>query len=980
MTARTRRWIRRAVVLAAALALSAGPARAQSTAINGTIEGTIKDASGGLLPGVTITVSNIDTGAERTVVTDSNGIYRATLLPLGTYQITAELAGFKKLQQTQIPISAGSTAVINITMEVGGVSEVVSVQADAAVVDLGKIDVGRNLNEREIHNLPLVSRNPYNFALLQPGVSGLENSEFGVPRFSANGSLLRINYQVDGNTNTQKDRAGLRLMPMSEVAIGEVKVTTSGYAPEFGQTMGLVYNAITPSGTNKIRGDVSYRFRRTPFSAYPFYSTINPRTPANKPADKVNTVTASAGGPIVRDKAHYYAGFERTYRDMTRTFTFTPELVAQVGQPPQPNAVPAFQAVKFFLGKVDYQLAQGHRLTARVNLFENGNPYNGGGGGTTTIERSFDFADRMSSSAAQFVSNWGSNRLNELRVQYARRHQSRTAHEGTPQGISVNITNAISFGHPTSDGEDFIQGITQILDNFTLIRGRHSFKVGFDFQYVSDDRSVPLTSTYTFPTVAAYLAAKAGTAPFGYTSFSQVIGDPNFSMGTKLFSAFWQDDWRLKENVKLLYGFRYDAYFYPKANADAPFAYNKAFANDTNNFGPRLGLAWTLGAKKDQVIRASTGIMYDQPLLAVYENSIQQNGLPARTTYTVPGTGPGAPAFPGTLSNVPAGAVLPPQSIFAPDPDLKLAYNIQNSAQYERAFGRAYHASAGVIYNRGDNLPVITNINLINPIGRLADGRGIYSTAINANTRLDPRFNQINVVQSPGESTYRAVLLTFGKRSSNGVQYDLNYTLGKGIDTAPLQGATLSVQGDQPRSDPADLARDKGPNALDTRHSFNGSIVATTRFNRGPAALRRLLSDNQAGIILQFNSGLPFTLTGNRDLNADGQNNDRPLNIGRNSYYLPARWNVDARLSRFIPLGGARRVEVLAEFKNILNTVQTSSVRTGVNVDTAGNVLTPLVFGAVASTFTAVPAEGKDFLPLNGYEQRKVQLGFKFAF
>ena len=980
MSRQTRRWAPGAILLVAMIALAAGPVRAQSQAVNGTIEGTIKDASGGLLPGVSVTIHNTDTGAERVVVTDANGIYRAPLLPLGTYQVTAELSGFKKYQQTNIPLTAGSTAVINMSMEVGGITEVISVQADSAVVDLGKIDVGRNLNEREIHNLPLVSRNPYNFALLQPGVSGLENSEFGVPRFSANGSLLRINYQVDGNTNTQKDRAGLRLMPMSEVAIGEVKVTTSGYAPEFGQTMGLVYNAITPSGTNKMRGDVSYRFRRTPFSAFPFYTTITPRTPENKPADKVNTVTASAGGPIVRDKAHYYVGFERTYRDMTRTFTFTPALVAQVGQPEQPNSVPAFQTVKFFLGKVDYQVAQGHRLTARVNLFENGNPYNGGGGGTTTIERSFDFADKMSSTAAQFVSNWGSNRLNELRVQHARRHQSRTAHEGTPQGISVNITNAISFGHPTSDGENFVQGITQVLDNFTLIRGRHSFKVGFDFQYVSDDRAVPLTAIYTFPTVAAYLAAKAGTAPFGYTSFSQVIGNPNFSMGTKLFSAFWQDDWRVKEDLKLLYGFRYDAYFYPEANPDAPFSYNQEFADDRNNFGPRVGLAWTLGGKRDQVIRASTGIMYDQPLLAVYENAIQQNGLPARTTYTVPGTGLGAPAFPNTLSNVPAGATLPAQTIFAPDPDVKLAYNIQNSVQYDRALGRAYHASVGVVYNRGYNLPVITNINPINPIGRLADGRGIYGTTVNSATRLDPRFNQINVVQSPGESTYRALLLTFGKRSASGVQYDLNYTFGRGVDTAPMQGAILSVQGDQPRSDPADLERDKGPNALDTRHSFNGSIVATSRFNRGPRAVRALLSDNQAGIILQFNSGLPFTVTGNRDLNGDGQNNDRPLNIGRNSYYLPARWNIDARLSRFLPLGGSRRVEVLAEFKNILNTVQTSGVRTGVNVDTAGNILSPVVFGAVTSTFTTLPAEGKDFLPVNGYEQRKFQLGFKFAF
>ena len=980
MTTRTRRWIRGAFAIVAALTLAAGTAGAQSQAVNGTIEGTIKDASGGLLPGVTVTVHNTDTGAERVVVTDANGLYRAPLLPLGNYQVTAELSGFKKSQQTGIPIAAGSSAVINISMEVGGVSEVVSVQADAAVVDLGKIDVGRNLNEREIHNLPLVSRNPYNFALLQPGVSGLENSEFGVPRFSANGSLLRINYQMDGNTNTQKDRAGLRLMPMSEVAIGEVKVTTSGYAPEFGQTMGLVYNAITPSGTNRLRGDVSYRFRRTPFSAYPFFSTITPRTPENKPADVVNTVTASSGGPIVQDKVHYYAGFERTYRDLTGVFNLDPALVAQVGQPAQPNTVPGYQSVRFFLGKIDYQLAQGHRLTTRVNLFSNNNPYNGGAGNTTTIERGFDFADKMSSTAVQLVSNWGSNRLNELRAQYARRHQSRTAHEGAPEGISVTISNAISFGHPTSDGENFIQGISQVLDNFTLIRGRHSFKQGFDFQYVADTRAVPLTAVYTFPTVATYLAAKAGTNPFGYTTFAQVLGDPNFKMGSKLFSAFWQDDWRLAENLKVLYGFRYDAYFYPQANGNAPFSYSQTYKDDTNNFGPRLGVAWTLGAKKDQVIRASTGIMYDQPLLAVYENAIQQNGLPARTTYSVNGTGIGAPGFPNTLSNVPAGAALPAQTIFAPDPNLELAYNLQNSAQYARGFGRSFNGSIGVVYNRGYNLPVITDINLANPIGTLADGRNIYNTAVSAATRVDPRFNHINVVQSPGESTYKALILTFGKRSAGGVQYDLNYTLGKGIDTAPLQGAILSVQGDQPRSDPTNLARDKGPNALDTRHTFNGSIVAMSHVNHGGTALRKILSDNQVGVILQFNSGLPFTLTSNQDLNRDGNNGDRPLNIGRNSYYLPARWNVDARLSRFIPLGGSRRVEVLGEFKNIFNIVQISSVRTGVQVDAAGNVLTPLVFGTTPSGLTSVPTSGTEFLPTGGYEQRKFQLGFKFAF
>src|SRR6188472_2921480 len=134
MSERTRRWSHRLIAVVALLGLAAGPARGQSQAVNGTIEGTIKDASGAVLPGVTVTVHNTDTGAERVVVTDANGLYRAPLLPLGTYKVSAELAGFKKYEQTNIPIVAGSSAVINIAMEVGGVSEVVSVQADSTVV------------------------------------------------------------------------------------------------------------------------------------------------------------------------------------------------------------------------------------------------------------------------------------------------------------------------------------------------------------------------------------------------------------------------------------------------------------------------------------------------------------------------------------------------------------------------------------------------------------------------------------------------------------------------------------------------------------------------------------------------------------------------------------------------------------------------------------------------------------------------------
>src|SRR5262249_3952444 len=204
-----------AAFIIAALAASV-PALAQSTAPNGTIEGIIVDTSGGVLPGVTVTVTNVATGAERSVTTNEKGLYRAPLLPLGKYRVVAELQGFKKFEQTDISLSVGQTATVNATLAVGTGSAAITVSSsDIAPLDVPGIDVGHTMSDLEVHNLPLVARNPYNFALVQPGVTGYENVEFGVPRLAANGAAMRINYQIDGNTNTEKDRAGLRLLPMS---------------------------------------------------------------------------------------------------------------------------------------------------------------------------------------------------------------------------------------------------------------------------------------------------------------------------------------------------------------------------------------------------------------------------------------------------------------------------------------------------------------------------------------------------------------------------------------------------------------------------------------------------------------------------------------------------------------------------------------------------------------------------------------------
>ena len=392
----------RKIVFAIALALLASPAFAQSQAANGTIEGTVADSQGGVLPGVTVIVTNTGTGLERTLVTNETGLFRALLLPLGSYRVVAELQGFKKVQVDNLGVSVGEAVVVNLTMDVGTVNETVEVTSQAPAVQVGRIDVGHTMSELEVRNLPQVARNPYNFALAQPGVTGTENVEFGVPRLAANGAAMRINYQIDGNTNTQKDRAGLRLLPMSEVMIQEVKVVTTGFAPEFGQTMGMVYNAVTPSGTNTFHGNASYLFRRKSFSAFPFFFGCGSTTAAEncpaiaataqKPETKVDTGTATLGGPIVKNKLFFYGGWEQTRRDLSSNslITVSADVVNQLGLKAQPTAVPNVQTAKFKIAKSDYQMNGANRLTFRWIQFHNDAPYNSGGG-INTVERATDF-------------------------------------------------------------------------------------------------------------------------------------------------------------------------------------------------------------------------------------------------------------------------------------------------------------------------------------------------------------------------------------------------------------------------------------------------------------------------------------------------------------------------------------------------------------------------------------------------------------
>jgi hypothetical protein len=257
---------------------------------------------------------------------------------------------------------------------------------------------------------------------------------------------------------------------------------------------------------------------------------------------------------------------------------------------------------------------------------------------------------------------------------------------------------------------------------------------------------------------------------------------------------------------------------------------------------------------------------------------------------------------------------------------------------------------------------VVTDVNLGASTGQLADGRPTFGTG-----RVNPAFNRIFEVQSIGDSTFKGLTLQASKRLSQGLTFNIQYVTGKGIDNTPLL-TQLTVQAEQGRSDPSNLDRDKGPNPLDMRHNLSGNIVYTTQNKSSNDVVRALLDGNQIGVLLQLNSSLPVNIRSNLDLNGDGVASDRPLFVGRNSIYLPNRYNVDLRYTRYLPIHGSVRAEVIAEMKNVFNTEQMSAFNSVVTTSAAG------------APPTAIPDDPYGFPSATGYEQRKFQLGFKVRF
>jgi hypothetical protein len=923
--------------------LAGEQAWAQSQSINGTIRGHVTDATGASIAGATITVTNAEMGYSKTQTTEADGYFVLANLPLGTYRVSVSRDGFATVTYNDIVLTAGKETALDPSLRVGNTTEQVDVSATVTTIDPTSLNVQRTLDSREIQNLPLTSRNPYNFILFQPGVSGHPNQELGIPRtINTNGLLDRINYQMDGMVNTQSDRIGLRLFPIGNIFVKEVQTVSNSFSPEFGGTSGNVYNVISNNGTNSLHGLFQWIHRWQDATAYPFFS--NKSQP--KPNLQLENYSANTGGRIIKDKLFFFGSYEHVLRGQPAPVTITPANIAALGlSADQVAAAPGLLHGTFVLGRGDWNINKRNSMFVRYNYFKNDFPYNTQVGGLNARSTAADFLDRAHVIGGQLTSTITDHLLNELRFSWPFRNN--THYRGPSAGAdpAIVISGVANIGASSNAGDQYTDKIPSGSDNVTYLRGAHTIKGGFSLaQLINRQRLISLNE-YTFTSLQKYLDAKNGINPYGYSQFRSQQDKNGIGYASMYFGVYLQDTWQVTPRFVVVYGGRYDRFKGPEANPNAPFVNSRHFNTPNANFAPRLG--FTFRVDDHTVLKASGGMFYQSTPTNLWFNALNLDGSNRTNSFTI--TQP-AGATSGTLAfpNIPASGTTALQNVTTVSPRFKNEYTWNGSLQVSHEFSRYDTFMIGYVTTSGRNLQYLHNVNPINPIGQLADGRPVFSSTANASTRLDTRFNQINQVESGANTSFNALLVNYTRSISRGVQINANYTWSHTISDGPEVNTfeqNVAIQ------DTTNLKRDRGNSIVNHPNAFNLTAVLEPTFSLSHGFWNTLANHNMLALLANVSSGDQQNIITNVSINGDGSvaGVTRPLYVGRNTLRSPSVYQFDGRFTRTFPtLFDRFSPSFLLEANNIFNHTNVTYLGGTTNtvpqaiVTTANNALGPI--------------------------------------
>src|SRR5215213_8880913 len=897
------------LMLVAAL-LATPSALGQSTA---TIQGTVTDSKGAVLPNATVVVKNRSTSTERTTQTDSDGNYQVPSLPVGVYTVEVRKEGFKTGVADQVTLEVAKTAVQNFQMDVGAISEQVLVSSDVPVIETATTSVGTVINQRTVQEIPLNGRHFVDLGLLIPGsVTPPQNGFLTAPlrgqgSFAINTAGNRedtVNFMINGINLNDMVQNQITFQP-SINTVQEFKADNSTFSAEYGRNSGAIVNIATRSGTNDYHGELFEFLRNEALDARNFFD-------ARKPPFKRNQFGFNIGGPL--HLPHFgEGGPSLSYNGKNRTFfffsyeglrqrqglTLTSNVLTDAQRASVTNAavlkllplIPLATSVDTVLvNGVPTQIARfagsgtapvdidqwtvdanhNFNVNDRLHLYyafqrdRRGEPNLQGntlpGFGDTRQSQRQIFTLNETHIFGPTLTNEARLGFNRINITFTPNTQLNPADFGIINGIDLPIglpqISITGFNFNIGGPGGFPQGRADttvvVSDTLTYLRGNHSFKFGGEARRFYNNNFNLDTGAFTFPNLASFLNGVGN-------QFAITRGDRSSAIIQNAFGFYVQDNYKVRPNVTLELGLRYDWNMTPTERYDRFVVFDPAtrtlvragsgiddvYHQNNKNFQPRVGIAWDPFKDGKTSVRAAYAILADQPVTNVVTPLTSNPPLadPRIITGVVNLQNPGGGA-----------AGLGPNTV---DPNYDNAYVQSWNLNIQRELGKDLAVTAGYFGTKGTHLRISRNIN--QPIN--GGARPFASLSASDPFRPGAALNNIVQIEGTGNSSYNALWLTANKRFGRGFQFNTSYTFSKSIDYNSLNSQGVIVQ------DSYNLRGSRGLSDFDARHRFVISGLYELPF-RG----NRLVEGWQLSTIVQSQSGNPVNIVVN-NANFTGINN-----------------------------------------------------------------------------------------------------------
>ena len=902
------------------IAASSSPAYAQLA--QGELRGTVADESGAVLPGVTITAIHVETGTSRTTTTAANGGYLMPSLPLGTYRVTAELSGFSTVIRDGFRIAVSESVAINFTMKVATLQETVTVTGESPLVDTKKSSLSGRVNPEQVQALPLNGRNWLDLVSM---VAGSRGNPGDIRAGASGGDAAR--YQMDGLSVTGQGTGG-ETQGYSQEIIAEVQVLTNRFDAEYGRVTGAVVNAVTKAGSNQFRGAVYDYIRDDKIDAKDFVT--NKVTPLHEAQAGI-----TLGGPIVRDKAHFFGSYERQGRDITNIPT------TGISQYDAPVASPITKHL--ISARIDTQLNNNHRLFFRTNPYKELRIAEGVGAKVTySAGDNYHAYNQDGVMGETWVVN---NRLvAETRVGIFYFHKSLEELSTAPRYAFPSVTLGPATNVPQWWQEEIFQANEALSYFLPTSHGEHRIKAGFQYQRSYYKGELPSHSYGNFSfdrDPANFNDMNAWPRP---TTYGVSLGDFHYNVVNPAYGAYAQDDWSASRRLTLNLGLRYD--FEPAVNnpgLEEQHVMPGTRHGQKLNVAPRLGFTYDLSRDGRSIVRGGAGRYYGNILLNIPMNEARNRNQQVQLTINNPDL---FDPLQGASFNV---LLTQPRNLVLMDNNYKAPVQDQASIGFAQQIGSRFSAQADFVHTAANHIQMSRSINFFeDPLRHVPVNPGtvIVNGIVTANNRPFPQYLDITLYESSGRARYDGLQLGFsGRRAPGGGRFDFqtSYTLSKtqGHTDANRFGAV---------NNPFNLEDEYSYTVADQRHRVlvNGTTYLPWDIN--VSAIWFTGSPKPLNIATSLN---PFRSGGTRWLDTLG--NVLPKNGERATSWdnkLDLRAVKNFRFSRI-------NAQAIADVFNILNITN---------------------YGSFGLTYNTAQYLKPAFTSNNFYQPRMVQIGFRITY